>query len=603
MRAAAISPGPTPSLARALATVAGRVHSRVVSHALARALALALALAAPPGAAPAQTIDAAPPTAPRVHAFAGVGYTAGEARDGFRLGEVVARVAAPLGARWSFLGEAVAEPRADGLEFSLDRLAVRYPLTDDIVLTAGRFRTAIGYANTAFDRSGWSRPTISSPAMLAPGSGLLPTRSVGLRATGPLHIEPIEPLGLGWSVALSNGRETNITQPEDAGTVAGGVAATLALEARPVALEGARVGASFHRHRPSDRAISDVEERIVAGHVVWDGGAPEVIVEVARVTHERLETDLPNTHARTGYLQLGYRLPAGTGTLTPFFRFDRVSVDERDPFYAGRVVGSRTATIGVRRDLSPAAVVKAEMRAVRGEDDEGWSRVFALGLDIALAPRERPLPLVAAVPEDDVGAHDDSATDDAAAREASATGAPATRASADAPTAVPDRTTRAGSSTAPGGAAHSRSPVRSASAETSPSVRGAIAIVAHPDLDVDDLSLPELRRIFRGDRTFWDGGERVVLLVRTPEADEREIVLPRIYQMEESEFRQFWLNRIFRDAVSTGPKMVADQETALQLVAALPGAISFVPAERVTPELRVVRVDGKLPGEPGYPLQ
>lgn len=595
MRAAATSPGTTPSPARALPPVAGRAHPRTVSraHGVARILALALALAAPAGAAPgsalAQTVDAPPSATPLVHAFAGVGYTAGEARDGFWLGEVVTRVDVPLGARWGFLGEAVAEPRVDGLELSLDRLAVRYRLTDDVVLTAGRFRTAIGYANTAYDRAGWSRPSIAPPAMLSPGGGLLPTRSVGLRATGPLRVEPLEPLRLGWTFALSNGRESEISLPGDAGTVAGGVAATFALEARPIALGGARIGASYYRHRPSDRTVSDVTERVVAGHIVWDDGAPEIIVEVARVTHQRLDADLPATRARAGYLHLGYRLPASTGSLTPFFRFDRVSVDEGDPFYAGRVAGSRTATFGVRRDLSPAAAVKAELRTVRGVDDTGWSRVLALGVDIAFDARERPLPLVAAVPHDDeVEAQDDDAQP--------------VNSAAMQPQAAPEKApeSRTPPSRRP---ARATSPERSPRAEASASVSGAIAIVAHPDLAVDDISLPELRRIFRGDRAFWAGGERVVLLVRTPEATEREIVLPRIYQMDEAEFRQFWLNRIFRDAVSTGPKMVADQETALQLVAALPGAITFVPAERVTPELRVVRVDGKLPGEPGYPLQ
>ena len=97
MRAAATSPGTTPSPARALPPVAGRAHPRTVSraHGVARILALALALAAPAGAAPgsalAQTVDAPPSATPLVHAFAGVGYTAGEARDGFWLGEVVTR--------------------------------------------------------------------------------------------------------------------------------------------------------------------------------------------------------------------------------------------------------------------------------------------------------------------------------------------------------------------------------------------------------------------------------------------------------------------------------------------------------------------------------
>jgi hypothetical protein len=40
-----------------------------------------------------------------------------------------------------------------------------------------------------------------------------------------------------------------------------------------------------------------------------------------------------------------------------------------------------------------------------------------------------------------------------------------------------------------------------------------------------------------------------------------------------------------------------------ELVTAIPGAIAFVDARNVHPGVKVVRVDGKLPGEKGYPLR
>jgi hypothetical protein len=38
-------------------------------------------------------------------------------------------------------------------------------------------------------------------------------------------------------------------------------------------------------------------------------------------------------------------------------------------------------------------------------------------------------------------------------------------------------------------------------------------------------------------------------------------------------------------------------------VSAIRGSITFVPFSAVTPEVKVLRIDGKLPSEPGYPLQ
>jgi hypothetical protein len=42
---------------------------------------------------------------------------------------------------------------------------------------------------------------------------------------------------------------------------------------------------------------------------------------------------------------------------------------------------------------------------------------------------------------------------------------------------------------------------------------------------------------------------------------------------------------------------------ALELVIAIPGSISFIRASEVTDDVRLVRVDGKLPSDDGYPLK
>jgi hypothetical protein len=47
---------------------------------------------------------------------------------------------------------------------------------------------------------------------------------------------------------------------------------------------------------------------------------------------------------------------------------------------------------------------------------------------------------------------------------------------------------------------------------------------------------------------------------------------------------------------------VYSNDSANQLVAAIPGAIAFMAAGEVKPGLKVLRVDGHLPGEPGYRL-
>lgn len=131
----------------------------------------------------------------------------------------------------------------------------------------------------------------------------------------------------------------------------------------------------------------------------------------------------------------------------------------------------------------------------------------------------------------------------------------------------------------------------------------SIAIVAHPTVAAEDLSFLELRKIFLGERQFWRDNQRIVLLVRSPVAQERDIVLKKIYRMEEAEFKQYWIAKVFRAEVSSKPKTVVSSDMTRELVAALPGAIGFLPSDQVGPSMKVLRINGKLPGEPGYSLQ
>ena len=131
----------------------------------------------------------------------------------------------------------------------------------------------------------------------------------------------------------------------------------------------------------------------------------------------------------------------------------------------------------------------------------------------------------------------------------------------------------------------------------------AIAIVTNPSTTTSDLSFLELRKIFLGEIQFWDDNSRIVLLVRAPVARERDVVLTKIYRMGEAEFQQYWIAKVFRAEVSSKPKIVYSSDMTSELVIVLPGAIGFLPADDVGPGMKVLRINGKLPGEAGYPLQ
>jgi ABC-type phosphate transport system substrate-binding protein len=133
--------------------------------------------------------------------------------------------------------------------------------------------------------------------------------------------------------------------------------------------------------------------------------------------------------------------------------------------------------------------------------------------------------------------------------------------------------------------------------------QNAIAIVAHANSSVENLSLQELRNIFLANQQFWSDRTRIILLVRAPKSDERDFVLNTIYEMDEAQFRQYWIAKMFRAEVPRGPKIVFSANMTIELVVAIPGSISFINASEVTDDVKVIRVDGKLPTDAGYPLK
>src|SRR6202023_504891 len=130
-----------------------------------------------------------------------------------------------------------------------------------------------------------------------------------------------------------------------------------------------------------------------------------------------------------------------------------------------------------------------------------------------------------------------------------------------------------------------------------------IAVVVNPETPVTELSLAEVRKVFLGERQYWNAKLPVVLLIRAPVARERDVVLRLIYQMSEVQFKQYWVAKIFRAEVTSPPKIVYSNDMQYELVSAMPGAIAFVDARNVHPGVKVLRVDGMLPGDKDYPLR
>ena len=129
-----------------------------------------------------------------------------------------------------------------------------------------------------------------------------------------------------------------------------------------------------------------------------------------------------------------------------------------------------------------------------------------------------------------------------------------------------------------------------------------VAVIVNPKNPVDSLTRTELMKIYRGERQYWRTNTPIVLLFRTPGTHEREVVLRAIFQMTEPEYKQYWLSKVMRAEATSPPTEVFSSGMTKEGVAQISGAIGVVSASDVRQGMKVLRINDRLPGEPGYPL-
>jgi hypothetical protein len=132
----------------------------------------------------------------------------------------------------------------------------------------------------------------------------------------------------------------------------------------------------------------------------------------------------------------------------------------------------------------------------------------------------------------------------------------------------------------------------------------SFAVIVSKAIASDELSVEELRRILTFKRTQWKSGQAINLLLPGGSLPARAFMLSKLYRMSDDELRRFILQRIFQAEIDFAPKVVDAERDAVAFVASGRSAIAIVSAD--TPGLgtvKVLRIDGRLPGDAGYPLQ
>jgi hypothetical protein len=129
---------------------------------------------------------------------------------------------------------------------------------------------------------------------------------------------------------------------------------------------------------------------------------------------------------------------------------------------------------------------------------------------------------------------------------------------------------------------------------------GPIAVIINRHNPEGGLAVEDLRHLYLGVRTAFPN-RAPVLLLALPRVSER--FYASALQMSPDQVKRYWIGLLFSGDSAVPPKEIADVVELKRLVARHPGAVAFIPAGEADTTVRVVDIEGKRPGDAGYPLR
>jgi hypothetical protein len=129
-----------------------------------------------------------------------------------------------------------------------------------------------------------------------------------------------------------------------------------------------------------------------------------------------------------------------------------------------------------------------------------------------------------------------------------------------------------------------------------------IALVSNKGGTVAGLTMPELVKLCKAQTSRWPDGKAVTVFVRDPASPDMRMILEKVYTGTAGEVSDLISNANHGRANHPAIVIVASDGELVRKVASTPGAIGLVDVYAINSSVEVVKIAGKLPFEPGYPL-
>ena len=132
-----------------------------------------------------------------------------------------------------------------------------------------------------------------------------------------------------------------------------------------------------------------------------------------------------------------------------------------------------------------------------------------------------------------------------------------------------------------------------------------VAVIVNKSNPVSDISYNEIKQILEARKQYWDTGEKITLIFKPIASTETRTLIDAIYKIKYEEFDKYWFSMVYSNKITEFPRMMISTSTMNILVSEMLGAIAFLGINEVSKRgnIKVLKVDGKMPDENGYPLK
>jgi hypothetical protein len=134
---------------------------------------------------------------------------------------------------------------------------------------------------------------------------------------------------------------------------------------------------------------------------------------------------------------------------------------------------------------------------------------------------------------------------------------------------------------------------------------GSLVVIVNKASTVESLSMAQLRKVMLGDVRTWPDRKPVMVVSREPSSPAAQCVLSKVVRLSDAEYHRYIMSAEFRGDEAMVVQTINSDLTIGRFIAGTTSAVAVVQASSlpaIASSVKVLRIEGKLPGEAGYPL-